>query len=52
MSDLDALKRALDQMDMTLASRMQENLPRDLAQVETHVVKHKVSTSCDTPIRI
>ena len=42
MSDLDGLKRILDQMDMTLSSRMQETLPRDLAQVEAMVVKHKV----------
>lgn len=42
MSDLDGLKRSLDQMDMTLSSRMQETLPRDLAQVEAMVVKHKV----------
>ena len=43
MSDLDGLKCSLDQMDMTLSSRMQETLPRDLAQVEAMVVKHKVS---------
>ena len=42
MSDLDGLKRSLDQLDMTLSSRMQEALPRDLAQVEAFVVKHKV----------
>ena len=42
MSDLDSLKRSLDQLDMTLSSRMQETLPRDLAQVEAMVVKHKV----------
>ena len=44
MSDLDGLKRSLDQLDMTLLSRMQETLPRDLAQVEAFVIKHKVES--------
>ncbi len=42
MTNLDALKRTLDQLDLTLSSRMQEVLPRDLAQVEAQVLKHKV----------
>ena len=43
MDDLDGLKRNLDQLHVTLSSRLQETLPRDLAQVEAMVVKHKVS---------
>ena len=43
VSDLDGLKRSLDQLDTTLMSRIQDTLPRDLAQVETMVIKHKVS---------
>ncbi len=42
VSDLDGLKRTLDQLDTTLMSRIQESLPRDLSQVETMVIKHKV----------
>ena len=39
---LEGLRRRLDQLDHSLHGRLQEALPRDLQQVETLVVKHKV----------